>query len=139
MSYLFETIIINIVIIYINSMDLQHIFANAIVLGVLAFALSYGYMYWEEKNKAKKRKSKKLKRVSILIPGIVGAVVWLTSSFYFDKNPPIIEEPHLMEEPPLLEDTIPQTGGLNIKKNKFAKSKVGRIELPEDDVFLDII
>lgn len=62
---------------------------NPIVLGVLAATLVYLYLYWEAERKYKNDKTvpkPKREPVKILIPGIVGVVIWFISSYYFDTG-----------------------------------------------------
>lgn len=137
--------------------NMPDILKNSIVLSLLSFVIVYGYLYWEESEKAKKRKNKKMKKVSIFIPGIIGALVWFGASNYFDKE--------ITEENVNLDNNINEhntkTNLLSNKKiyseekkysednnyfgeggyrmdDKYRYSKKGRIELPNEDVFLNL-
>jgi hypothetical protein len=76
-----------------NNMD---IIKNPVVIGISASIITYGYLYYtvREKNtklqkKHKKSKSKrrpKLEEVNLIIPLIVGLVVWFLSYGYFEYS-----------------------------------------------------
>lgn len=123
----------------INS-DMINYIKNPIVLGILAVIITYSYLYWEEKNKLNKKKSTKQVKVNIMIPGVIGAVVWLCSSYYFDhKN----AETDIVQNT-IIENSVENVTQIEIQKAQkggfqdFSKSKVGRINIPSEDVFLDI-
>lgn len=114
--------------------SLPDILKNSIVLGLLAFAIVYGYLYWEEKEKSKKR-DRKMKKINILIPGAVASLVWFLSSYYFDKDTNIDSIDAIASDYKTVEPQQ-QLGGNKIDNYKY--SKKGRIELPNEDLFLDI-
>ena len=62
------------------------VFKNPIILGVLASLITYAYMYWEANRKYEKNPKIKREQISILIPSIVGIIVWFVASGYFNNN-----------------------------------------------------
>ena len=62
------------------------IFKNPIILGLLASLITYAYMYWEANRKYEKNPKIKREQISILIPSIVGIIVWFVASGYFNNN-----------------------------------------------------
>ena len=65
-------------------MDNLEFIKNPILLGIITSVLVYLYMYWNEEQKRKKNPQLPHKSVNIMIPGIIGAMVWFMSSSYFD-------------------------------------------------------
>ncbi len=62
------------------------VFKNPIILGLLASLITYAYMYWEANRKYEKNPKIKREQISILIPSIVGIIVWFVASGYFNNN-----------------------------------------------------
>jgi hypothetical protein len=60
---------------------------NPILIGLISGALIYGYLVitTNEKNKKKSKKDEKDK-VNLLIPLVVGVIVWFLTYAYFDYN-----------------------------------------------------
>ena len=59
---------------------------NPIVIGAVAGAITYAYMYWENEQKYKKKPSVKKKSVSLIAPAVVAVIVWFIASSYFDNS-----------------------------------------------------
>ena len=61
---------------------------NPLVIGIMALALTYLYMWWEEKKRREKNPKAKKRSVNIITPAIVGGIAWFVASNYFDTSPP---------------------------------------------------
>ena len=121
------------------------IFKNPIILGILFAAIAYLFLYWQEDRKKKENKEYEKKPINILIPGIIGILVWFLSSYYFEKNnipnscndtQPIYsaEKPNLISQPTYKlvrsEESIGSRSYHLVGKNK--------VRLPPTDVFIDV-
>ena len=62
--------------------DLE-ILKNPIVIGILAAALTYLYMWWEEKKRLEKNPKAKALPTNIITPLVVGVISWFIASNYF--------------------------------------------------------
>ncbi len=62
------------------------ILKNPIVIGVLAAALTYLYIWWEEKKRIEKNPKAKRTPPNIITPLIVGAIGWFIASNYFSNE-----------------------------------------------------
>lgn len=106
---------------------------NPIILGILSAVLIYAYLYWSQKNKEKDMDNIKKKPVSIIIPGVIGLVVWfLASSFLSTETTPVIageSGPSIEGCSEISEMSVPEESYHLIGKNK--------VRLP-DDVFIDV-
>lgn len=62
------------------------IIKNPIVVGLIASVITYIYLSWRasENNKKKKSKDKKKEEVNLLIPLIVGVIVWFVMYGYLE-------------------------------------------------------
>lgn len=113
------------------------ILKNPIVLGILTAVISYLYLHWKEEKKYRRQPFIQKKSVNILIPGIIGAVVWLITSIYFDNYSKTsnIEEKMKTTGPPIFklvksEDSIGSRSFHLVGKNK--------VRIPPTDVFIDV-
>jgi len=134
-------------------MDLN-ILKNPIVLTIIASALTYLYLWWENKKLKEKNPKAKIEDVSYITPIIVGLLtLFITyNMFGFDNKEhstgtTIIEEIKEIKE-------IKQGGGSNLielGKNKLSEGMTdtfgsntyhlvskNNIKLPQTDVFIDI-
>jgi hypothetical protein len=59
---------------------------NPIVLGVIASILTYLYLRWDNDRKYKNDPKSVQKKVSLLTPGIVGAVTWYIVANYMEGS-----------------------------------------------------
>ena len=123
------------------------IIKNPIVLGILAAVVTYGFLYWKEQQKQKDNPDLETKQVNIMIPGVVGAIVWfIMGSFSSDSQTggnsttlPVNSIIHKYNENVELksnksEDMLNDT----IDSKSFKLVKKGNIQLPGQDVFLDL-
>ncbi|CAH6421607.1 Hypothetical protein KVN_LOCUS370 [uncultured virus] len=65
-------------------MDLKFL-KNPIILGIFAAVIAYLYLYWQEDRKQKENAKYVKQPINILIPGVIGILVWFLSSYYFDS------------------------------------------------------
>jgi hypothetical protein len=67
----------------ILSMD---IIKNPVVIGLVAGVITYMYMGWslEEKNKKNKKHKKPQEEVNLMIPLVVGVIMWFLAYGYFE-------------------------------------------------------
>ena len=65
------------------------IIKNPVVLGLTAIVLTYMYLTWtiNNKKKNKNKKSKEQEEVNLLIPLVVGIIVWFIAYSYFEYHP----------------------------------------------------
>lgn len=61
----------------------MNIVKNPIFIGIVVALITYAYFYFE--NNKKKDKENKKKSLNIVIPGIVGSIVWFLAGTYFDS------------------------------------------------------
>jgi|LakMenEpi03Aug12_release.lakeMendotaPanAssembly.Ray.scaffolds.fasta_scaffold66885_6 hypothetical protein len=67
------------------------ILKNPVIIGLFATAITYGYLLWqlhsEQKRRHKKgRKNTKKEDVNLLIPAIVGIIIWFIAYGYFEYS-----------------------------------------------------
>jgi heme/copper-type cytochrome/quinol oxidase subunit 2 len=62
------------------------LFKNPVIIGLVAGALTYAYMYWENEQKYKKKPASRKKPVSFIPPAVVAVIVWFIASSYFDSS-----------------------------------------------------
>ena len=121
------------------------ILKNPIILGVLAGTVAYLYYYWQESQRQKKNPASKKKPINIFVPGVAAVVVWFASSMYFDKKNNSSQEGgatllpnnsiiHRLDENVEL-GTVSE-GSYGSKSYRMVGK--GRIQLPDQDVFLDL-
>jgi hypothetical protein len=69
----------------ILSMD---IIKNPVIIGLVAAVVTYMYMGWsiEEKNKKNKKHKKPQEEVNLMIPLVVGVILWFLAYGYFEFN-----------------------------------------------------
>ncbi len=67
------------------------ILKNPVVIGILAGTLTYSYLWWHNETKYKKD-IKERKTTGILMPAIVGLVVWALYHVYLDLTGELILE-----------------------------------------------
>ncbi len=65
---------------------MSDILRNPILIGVLAAALVYTYLYWEEDKRHKKNPKIKREQTSFITPAVVGVIVWFLASSYFSSE-----------------------------------------------------
>jgi hypothetical protein len=63
------------------------IIKNPIIIGILAAALTYLYIWWEEKKRKEKNPKAKSQPTNIITPLIVGVIAWFIASNYFVEKP----------------------------------------------------
>lgn len=56
---------------------------NPVIIGLFAGTLTYAYLVWDEKQKAKNKKYKK-EEINLLIPLVVMVIVWFVAYSYFE-------------------------------------------------------
>lgn len=118
------------------------LFKNSIVLGVIAAVAAYLFMYWQEEQQHKKNPKAMKKKVNIMTPGVIGALVWFIAGSYFDGI--VVDE----KAPMLPTNTVIHKLNENIEltSNSSASEGIksyrlvgkGRIQLPQQEVFLDL-
>ena len=64
------------------------ILKNPIVIGILALALTYLYMWWEEKKRREKNPKAKKRSINIITPVVVGGIAWFVASNFLNKETP---------------------------------------------------
>lgn len=118
---------------------------NPIVLGVLASIITYLYMYWQENQRHKKNPKSVKKSINIMTPGVVGALVWFASGSYFDKtlsNIPLKPTNQMIPNNTIIErldDNVPIGSDSPSGDSKsYRLVGKGKIQLPQQDVFLDL-
>jgi len=112
---------------------------NPIVLGILSGTIVYLYMYWQENQKEKNGKYIK-QPVSILIPGVVASFVWFITGCLNGAETPYVRQSlpenaviHRLDENVQLDDNNSSFGS-----KSFRLVGRGNIQLPNQDVFLDL-
>ena len=123
---------------------------NPIVIGLLALAVTYGYLYWENTQKYNKTKKNKKNNISLLIPGAVGAFAWFIASTYFDNdtNISINKIKNINSQPvkpsypnkinmELSQETVNDSGSFGSGSYKVLDKD--STKLPNMDLFLDIM
>ena len=111
------------------------ILKSPIVLGLLAAATTYAYMYWEQENKYKKDPSLPKKPISIWTPGIIGIVVWFCATSFMGESVPVMEEIPVYQGKKALRGTLSKEGGNSLS---YHLMKDKNIKLPNMDVFIDL-
>ena len=122
------------------------ILKNPIILGVLAGTVAYLYYYWQESQRQKANPRLKKKSINIFVPGVAAVIVWFASSMYFDKTNNTAQEGGEGEGNLLPNNSIIHRLDENVEIGSDASygSKSyrlvgkGRIQLPDQDVFLDL-
>ena len=74
------------------------ILKNPIIYGLFATVLTYAYLSWKKKKEISKAKLKKSKitpnpHVDIILPFVIGIIVWLIAFGYFTHNEQKVEQP----------------------------------------------
>lgn len=64
------------------------IIKNPVIIGLFAGTLTYAYLVWNETQKMKNKKKYKKKKINLLIPVIVTAIVWFIAYSYFEYQNP---------------------------------------------------
>ena len=109
------------------------ILKNPIIIGLLVALITYAYMYWEANRKYEKNPKIKREHLSILIPSIIGIIVWFVASGYFNKSN-------------IIRNTVPNipinlTNPINNNMNgscSFYLLQKDRIKIPKMDVLIDL-
>lgn len=121
-------------------MESLDLFKNPIVLGILAAISTYLFMYWQEEQQHKKNPKADKKKVDIMTPGVIGALVWFISGSYFDTSAtdkksmlPLNTIVHKLDENIALSS---DSSGSDVKSYRLVGK--GRIQLPQQEVFLDL-
>lgn len=121
-------------------MENLDLFKNPIVLGILAAIATYLFMYWQEEQQHKKNPKADKKKVDIMTPGVIGALVWFISGSYFDTSTtdkksmlPLNTIVHKLDENIALSS---DSSGSDVKSYRLVGK--GRIQLPQQEVFLDL-
>ena len=78
-----------------------------------------------------------------MTPGVVGALVWFISGSYFDNSLCDIKHPNMLPKDTIIQKlnenielTSNSSGSEGVKSYRLVGK--GRIQLPQQDVFLDI-
>ena len=120
---------------------------NPIILGIFAAVLTYLYFYWDAEQKRKKNPEIQQTKISLVTPGIVGALVWFVASTYLDSTnqiqesvTPAIEalatKPALENGPKKVFQLVDSEGSVGSHSvHLLTKNK---IKLPPTDVFIDL-
>lgn len=122
---------------------MNNLLTNPIIIGIAVAAATYSYLYWKEKQRQREDENAKPKSVNIMIPGVVGALIWFVVGSFIAK--------------PLVGGSVQKKSSLppNSVINKFNENvqlaatdsfgsdsyrlvQKGNIELPTKDVFLDL-
>jgi len=116
---------------------------NPIVLGILSGAMVYLYLFWQEEQKQSEDELYERKPVSILIPGIVSSFVWfITGCMVSSEKIPYSHRQSLPENCVIhkLGDKIELECDNNstLDSKSFRMVGRGQIQLPNQDVFLDL-
>jgi len=135
-------------------MDLISLFQNPIILAIIAGALTYAYLYWDNMKKKEKNPKADIPPVDYTTPAIVGIMALFIgySLFGFSKKSSMDEVGQVIEtaNPRLVEKPSDLVGGHKMNTNfsdKFADSfdsntyhLIGKnaIRLPNTDVFIDL-
>jgi hypothetical protein len=123
-----------------------NIFKNPIILALLAAAITYLYMWWENENKYKKNPKSSKESISLITPLIVGLIVlFITYNYFGLSNKEIISDKNQIAGVQII-DANPIKNKMNMS-DRFTDtfdSKTYRligkntIKLPQTDVFIDI-
>lgn len=68
--------------------------SNPLLIGLLAGAVTYFYLDWENKKKHKKNPKLQKRKINYLVPIAVGLVVWFLACSYMESEPVQITAPH---------------------------------------------
>lgn len=63
-----------------------NILVNPIVFGIFAAVIAYLYLYWDSEQKYKKNPNRPRQSVNLMIPFVIGIVVWFLAYGYFESN-----------------------------------------------------
>jgi len=129
------------------------ILKNPIVIGILALAVTYLYMWWEEKKRREKNPKAKKRTVNVITPVVVGGIAWFIASNYFDNSPtqaPPVERMVQQEAQKVLPDIVGGRKPILVNQNGAIDSagSLGsasyhiiskrNVRLPPMDVFIDV-
>ena len=126
-------------------MENLDLFKNPIVLGIIAAISTYLFMYWQEEEQHKKNPKAEKKKVNIMTPGVIGALVWFISGSYFDtaSNSTGSEKKSMLPYNTIIhkldeniELSSDSSGSDGVKSYRLVGK--GRIQLPQQEVFLDL-
>lgn len=87
---------------------------NPILIAIVASALTFAYMWYDNKKKKEQNPKMKDESINLLPVGVVGVIVWFISSTMLDKNKK------------------------SVTKTIEAPVRTNNIVLPNNDVFIDL-
>ncbi len=129
--------------------DLE-ILKNPILIGVLLGAITYLYMWYEEKNRREKNPKTRKRAVNIVTPVVVAIIAWFISSNYFSNSTIKKAQPTIETKPeatPIIggktkqylvtsKGSIDTDGSLGSASYHIISKK--NVRLPPIDVFIDL-
>lgn len=130
----------------------QKILTNPIILGILACVVTYLIMYWQERQRHKKNPKTKKREINIMIPGIVGCLIWFAAGSYFDNtdkesiekqenNKSMLPKNAIVakyDEKVILSSEGGSQSGSGSDVESYRLVGKGKIQLPHQEVFLDL-
>ena len=117
---------------------------NPIILGIIAGALTYLYLWWDADKKHKKNPTSKKQQASIITPAIIAVVVWFLASSYFDSGEETsdigVELPKNEMSEPVKSENRFNLADTSISSGSRTYHMIGKnkVRLPETDVFIDL-
>lgn len=126
---------------------------NPIVLGLLAAAATYLYLWYKADQEHKQNPSQQKRRISYVTPGLIGVIIWFTTSTYFDYTSNSNTPKASVEGTPkkdVTEYRLAKVGGGETPEKSVNKSEsainsesyhlIGKkmVRLPKTDVFIDL-
>ena len=127
------------------------ILKNPLVVGILGAALTYLYIWWEEKKRREKNPKAKERPINVITPAVGGIIGWFIASNYFNNTNNVPVMPDIKRE---VQTAIPQIVGGNkhvIVNNNGGIDSEGslgsasyhiisknNVRLPPTDVFIDL-
>lgn len=128
-------------------MNIQELLKNPLVLGLIAAAGTYSYLYWDNMQQKKKYPKADIEPISMITPIIVGLLVFVIA-YNLLKTDPLGQIPisNLPQQPGYIPELEPPkiTGGIKNNIEALSASStyhlVGKnaIRLPQADVFIDL-
>ena len=121
---------------------------NPIIIGLLSAVVAYGYLYWKEQQRQNENPDLEKKPVNFMIPGVIGALVWFIMGSLnrtnmqlggsVEKSLPVNSVIHKYNENVELKSNNSHKSGNSFDSKSYKLVKKGNIQLPSQDVFLDL-
>ncbi len=112
------------------------ILKSPLLLGLIAAIGIYTYMYWEKAKEYRNNPTIKRKRVNILMPGIIGIIVWFIASSYMCENLPQIKNIPMYHSKNIVRGALDEYPSGSILSYHLIKDN--NIKMPNTDVFMEL-